>query len=568
MRCYRCMRELKQKAKFCPYCGKKTLKSNPLHQLKAGTVLHHKYLIGNAIGEGGFGITYVGFDQTLDLKVAVKEYFPSGCANRNNAMSNDVTLNYTGKNDYFIHGKESFLREAKSIAKFSQERGIVNVRDYFTENNTAYIVMEFLDGVDLGSYVRAHGAFEPNALFRLLLPLMRSLQKMHAAGVIHRDISPENIMFVNGESLTLTDFGAARYFSTEEKSKSLSVVLKPGYAPYEQYTRKGRQGPWTDVYALCATAYYCITGVTPPDSLGRNFEDDLKKPSELGVNITPRLESVLLSGLRLRRQERLQNMDELIAAAKAALSAEGDSEPIPHPAEPPLTLEEENLTRVADDTAALTRFQIQGSIPTYGESDLYRSEPTEPRHAKKRRGGKKLTLLIMVFSIILLVLGAIAISVAVSQRKAAAPKSGALKDDALVFTAAQSTELRQKLDEASRETDWQLIIHTSKDGVTADNAAEHYNNYYADRDFADDAIMLAIDNTSGEHVILSYGTAMRYFQNGSENYQTLISAVKPYLDNGEIYEASKVFIDRVVAIHQAGEPTTAESSVQSVPTAV
>ena len=315
MRCYNCMKELPlDNASFCPFCGKNPNEQNTLpHRLAPGTVLHERYLIGAALGEGGFGITYVGFDKTLYIKVAVKEYYPSGIASRVNTISNTVSVNTDKQKNAFDTGKESFLREARSVAQFSKESGIVDVRDFFTENNTAYIVMEFLDGVNLNEYIHKNGVMEAKQTFEMMLPLMRSLEKMHKQNVIHRDISPDNIMYQDDGTLKLMDFGAARHFSQDE-SKSLSVVLKPGYAPYEQYSRKGKQGPWTDVYALCATIYKCITGETPPDSLDRAIEDDLKKPSELGVAIPEYLENALMKGLAFQRIDRLQNMEELISA--------------------------------------------------------------------------------------------------------------------------------------------------------------------------------------------------------------------------------------------------------------
>ena len=315
MRCNHCMRELPfESAAFCPFCGKNPNEKNAPHRLAAGTVLHGRYLIGNSLGEGGFGITYVGLDQTLDIKVAVKEYFPSGVANRTNTFSNEVSLNLEKYADSYQRGKEGFLREAKSIAKFSNEKGIVDVRDFFTENNTAYIVMEFLDGVDLREHVNKNGAMDAQKLFDMLLPIMRSLDKMHKANIIHRDISPNNIMLLKDGTLKLMDFGAARQFSRDD-DKSLSVVIKHGFAPYEQHTSHGKQGPWTDVYALCATIYACITGNVPLSSLDRVVNDDLKKPSELGVAIPEKLENALMKGLAVIPQDRLQNMGELIIEA-------------------------------------------------------------------------------------------------------------------------------------------------------------------------------------------------------------------------------------------------------------
>ena len=324
MRCYHCMKEINsdgKEAKFCPFCGSKPTAKNPPHHLPAGTVLHDKYIVGSSIGEGGFGITYIGVDKTLDLRIAIKEYFPSGYANRNSAVSLDVSRNMNNPEDFFGHGRENFLREAKSIALFSSEDGIVDVRDYFNENNTAYIVMEYLDGETLGKHVNGSGTFAAEEIFTLLLPIMSSLKKMHRQGIIHRDISPDNIMYLKSGSLKLMDFGSARYFSSAEQ-KTMSITLKPGYAPYEQYSANGNQGPWTDVYGLCATIYKCITGEVPPDSLDRFQDDTLKKPSELGADITPELEDVLMYGLALRQSERCQSMSELMDITHKALSGQ------------------------------------------------------------------------------------------------------------------------------------------------------------------------------------------------------------------------------------------------------
>ena len=340
MRCYNCMKELRiENALFCPFCGKNPKEQNALHRLSAGTVLHDRYLVGATLGEGGFGITYVGFDTTLQMKVALKEYYPSGIAARVNTVSNTVSVGVEKQKNIFDSGKDSFLNEARSVAQFSKERGIVDVRDFFTENNTAYIVMEFLDGVNLNEYIYKNGVIEAKQTFEMMLPLMRSLQKMHKQNVIHRDISPDNIMRQNDGTLKLMDFGSARQYS-REGSVSLSVVLKPCYAPYEQYSRKGKQGPWTDVYALCATIYKCITGQTPPDSLDRAIEDDLKKPSELGISIPESLENALMKGLAVHSQDRLQSMNELIAAIEEKPEAEKKN---------PEIKKTENKTIAADD---------------------------------------------------------------------------------------------------------------------------------------------------------------------------------------------------------------------------
>ncbi len=296
MRCFHCMNSIPDGAALCPYCNEAPSKENPPYCLTAGTVLKNTYIIGNVIGEGGFGITYAGWDTALGQKIAVKEYYPSICANRSHTGDNQVIPGQASKGQYFRMGKERFTQEAQSAAQFSGEAGIVKILDYFEENDTAYIVMNYVEGGDLGEIVRSRGKLEPKTFFAVMLPLMRTLEHVHQTGMIHRDIAPDNIIMSQDGSLTLLDFGSARYYFGEE-TKSLSVVLKPGYAPYEQYSRKGSQGAWTDVYALCATIYKCITGETPPDALDRAINDELKKPSELGIRLPAAVETALMKGL-------------------------------------------------------------------------------------------------------------------------------------------------------------------------------------------------------------------------------------------------------------------------------
>lgn len=311
--CIFCMEPLNDTAECCPHCGKAQRITAPAHHLKPGTRLAGRYLVGCALGEGGFGITYLGRDEKLDMHVAVKEYYPKGYANRANTVSAKVECAAEGENRaVFEKGRERFLREARSLARFSGEAGIVDVRDFFEENNTAYIVMEYLEGETLAAYLKRKGKLTMQESLDLLLPVMRSLQRIHTQGIIHRDISPDNIMLAGGR-VKLLDFGAARSVSGAE-NHSLSVMLKPGYAPEEQYRSKGKQGPWTDVYALCATIYRCITGVTPDDAAQRVFSDDLKVPSALGASISPAQERALLKGMALYRKDRWQSVDELLNA--------------------------------------------------------------------------------------------------------------------------------------------------------------------------------------------------------------------------------------------------------------
>ncbi len=281
------------------------------HQLKSGSILNKKYSIKGVLGEGGFGITYLAEDTTLDILVAIKEYYPSGYVTREVASSNTVTA-FTGeKLEVYEAGKSKFLKEARTLAKLAGESGIVAVKDFFQENNTAYIVMEYLDGITLKDYLKKSGGkMTADEAIKFVKPIVESLGEVHKNGMIHRDISPDNIMVMPGDKLKLLDFGAARDVNVNGE-KSLSVMLKPGYAPEEQYRTRGQQGPWTDVYALCATVYRCIVGRIPDESMERVHEDAVKKPSELGIDINQEQEEVLMKGMAVLKKNRIQSAEEL-----------------------------------------------------------------------------------------------------------------------------------------------------------------------------------------------------------------------------------------------------------------
>lgn len=258
--CPGCLRDAEFENGVCTKCGFDMNGYTVMpHHLVPGTLVKQRYKIGRVLGEGGFGITYVGIDTVLNLKVAIKEFYMSGYVNRNHDASPNVFATLGTHRDTFEKNREKFLNEARVLAQFYGEAGIVGVRDFCEENGTAYIIMDFLNGVDLKTYLEQKGRLAPEDAVKLLMPVMTSLQHVHAEGIIHRDISPDNIMVMEDGSTKLLDFGAAREISQTD-IKSLSVILKPGYAPEEQYRSKGRQGPWTDVYALAATLYKCISG--------------------------------------------------------------------------------------------------------------------------------------------------------------------------------------------------------------------------------------------------------------------------------------------------------------------
>lgn len=306
--CPNCMANTGYAYDVCPVCGGSMNVANEPHQLPVNSILNGRYIIGRTLGAGGFGITYVGYDLKLNSKVAIKEYYMSGGVSRTRSL----TVVPTDKTNEapFNKGKERFLDEAKVLAQFIDEPNIVNVRDYFEENGTAYIVMEFLDGEDLTHYARKHGRLSFEEVLALLEPAMMVLDKVHKKGLIHRDISPSNLMLLKDGRVKVLDFGTARTQSVLGE-KSLSIMLKPGYAPEEQYRTHGQQGPWTDVYAMSATFYRLLTDKTPPTSTDRMFEDRIELPSALGVKITPQQEAALMRGLAVRSTDRIQSMEEL-----------------------------------------------------------------------------------------------------------------------------------------------------------------------------------------------------------------------------------------------------------------
>lgn len=307
--CYNCFKE-KGENEICPHCSfnpQQNKEKYPL-ALPCGTVLCGRYILGRVLGQGGFGITYIAQDYQTKELVAVKEYFPDSLATR---TEQHTVYSYSGERaDNFRYGKECFLDEAKTLAEFIGNPNIVRVYSYFEENNTAYFAMEYIDGTSLQSYINVRGGkVSWEEAKQILLPIVDALAAVHSKGIIHRDISPDNISIKVDGTVKLLDFGAARY-SLGDQSRSLDVILKHGYAPKEQYTRRGRQGPYTDVYSLAATFYRAITGRIPPDSIDRMDDDELIMPSALGSDIPHKAEDALMKALSVQPYERFQSMSE------------------------------------------------------------------------------------------------------------------------------------------------------------------------------------------------------------------------------------------------------------------
>ena len=291
--------------------------------LQRGTILSGRYVLNRVLGQGGFGITYEAEDYHTKQLVAVKEYFPQSTAVRTGTA---VSAYSEQSRDDFLYGKQCFLKEAETLAALNGTEGIVRVYTYFEENGTAYFAMEFVQGESFQQYINEHGgALQWDRAFEIITPVMDALSQVHARGIIHRDVKPENIFLAGDGSVKLLDFGAARY-SMGEKSHSLDVLLTHGFAPWEQYSRHGRQGPYTDVYGLAATFYYAVTGRLPPDAVDRVDRDELIPFRGLNIDIPARVESGIMKALAVRPEDRFQDMNAFRRALGKGRKREEDEE--------------------------------------------------------------------------------------------------------------------------------------------------------------------------------------------------------------------------------------------------
>lgn len=303
--CPHCM-HLASEDPFCSNCGKPIAYTPKEHQLSPGKILEagkeNAYLLGAALGQGGFGITYVALEKSVNRRVAVKEYFPVQCCQR---VEDGQVISKPGMDSVFQGGRKSFLEEARMLSRQKNISSVVEVMDYFEKNGTAYLVMEFLDGTTLQHKIMNEGTMRPEKLMGKLPRLLADMEELHRSGIIHRDISPDNVMWMPDDTLKLLDFGCAR---SMEDGKSMTVQLKHGFAPVEQYMTRG-QGPWTDVYALAATVYYCLTGKVPPMAPERLENDKIKPPSDLGIQMDPEQETTLMWGLTVQPKARPVSME-------------------------------------------------------------------------------------------------------------------------------------------------------------------------------------------------------------------------------------------------------------------
>lgn len=306
--CMGCMGD-KGDAPVCAVCGwaEGTPPELPV-QLSPRSVLIEKYLLGKVLGQGGFGITYLAWDLLLNRKLAIKEYFPREICGRGRDDLSIQPLSQRSQRDY-EYGLAKFVEEGRNLAKFRDYPGIVSLLDFFEANGTAYIVMAYMEGMTFKQYLEQQGGkitFDQS--LSILNPVMDALREVHRTGMLHRDISPDNIYLNQDRQVKILDFGATRY-AMREQSQNLTVLIKPGYAPLEQYSSGGKQGPWSNVYALGATFYRALSGRAPSEAPDRLAQDDLIPPSKLSISIPPESESALLKALAVHWQSRFQNID-------------------------------------------------------------------------------------------------------------------------------------------------------------------------------------------------------------------------------------------------------------------
>lgn len=314
--CIGCMKPLGLES-GCSFCGMKQDDYNPIPRcLLPGTKLADRYILGRVLGEGSFGITYIGWDQHMEIPVAVKEYFPSEMVSRDVicGKGNHVYLYENSRKGRYEDDLQKFLNEARCLSRFNDVKGIVSVLDFFYENNTAYIVMQYIDGVSVKQYVDENGKIPAERVIESMEPVLLALEQVHQTGIVHRDISPDNIMIRKDGSLVLIDFGAARMRNMDH-TKTMTVMFKRGFSPEEQYRYKGKWGAYTDVYSISATMYFMMTGTPPTDSVIRALGDELPSlVSMKELKLPVKQKKAVMKGMEVSAKNRWQSVGQMYAA--------------------------------------------------------------------------------------------------------------------------------------------------------------------------------------------------------------------------------------------------------------
>ena len=327
-RCLSCFSNFDDEYEICPYCGQE-INAGPKTpiQLTPGTVLANRYLIGFAVGSGGFGIIYKAYDLKLETIVAVKEFFSSSVLMTRAAGAKQIIVNKK-RADEFEYRKKRFLAEARIMAQFGAHNSIPNVIEYFEENNTAYIVMELLEGVNLNKLMK--DSSEKLSLERVLHitnEIGNALISLHEKNIIHRDVAPDNVFICSGDEgkVKLLDLGSAKL--TDESDDVIDIILKPGYSPVEQYDNTNGVGVYSDIYALGATVYYMLTGIKPDESTNRKIEDKLVAPHEIDSNIPINVSNAVMRAMAIDKHMRFKSVNEFLLAIggqKKVLSVEDE----------------------------------------------------------------------------------------------------------------------------------------------------------------------------------------------------------------------------------------------------
>lgn len=336
--CLNCFEQIDDNQKICPHCHYVEGTPPPKQQyLDPGAIFEDRYIIGTALGSGGFSVTYKAFDASLNKVVAIKEYFPMDVCTRAPHSEDVVIFSDEEKADAFEKGKAKFEEEAKRMARFQGVEHIVQVYDTIEANHTCYIVMEYLDGETLESYINRKGQIPEEEAINIIVPVLDALEKIHAQSMVHRDVSPSNIMLLKDGDVKLLDFGSARY-TNADYSRSLTVLFKEGFTAEEQYYTNGHQGPWTDVYSVGATLYYMLTGVKVESALDRKVNDTIVFPSMIAAvhrNVETAIMNALTTDYRLRTQSAHDMKAELTSMTSVSMhytrKSVADSNLIPKP---------------------------------------------------------------------------------------------------------------------------------------------------------------------------------------------------------------------------------------------
>ncbi len=322
-RCFHCFKEVQQDFDVCPYCGeKKIVEPKEIVYLYPGTILAGKYIIGTVVGSGGFGVIYRAWDMHHEVVVAIKEFYYSNCMNR---IAGEPRVNVFDKTrEEYIYRKNRFLAEAQAMAKVASHKNTIYVFDQFEENNTAYIVMELLEGLSLKEYIREQRqALDVPFAIYVTNEVGNALNALHKNNIIHKDVAPDNIYVCSKDlRVKLYDFGAARL--PEDGDNVTDKIKKCGYTPVEQYVNSD-MGPWTDVYALGATLYYMVTNIRLDESTARKIEDKTKEPKDINPNVSENLSNAIMKAISVDHHMRYQDVTSFLKAVngeKKAISLE------------------------------------------------------------------------------------------------------------------------------------------------------------------------------------------------------------------------------------------------------